>query len=197
MSQAFATPNTLAETDALIAGTSPVATVEPIFDEVTSAVDKLKVQLAEAQKLGNNRSVATDLGSYTVPELLKEVNRMSEELDLSAQRVERSRSEESSENLVPWVDAEGNRHWRERDKPNPPLLDEAGLEKLHGLKRYTEMTPKQRAQGRDVRESDLQKLNLHSYFGQGSDATKASELYRTNPTVYKLLQARARKLNLI
>jgi hypothetical protein len=128
---------------------------------------------------------------------MKEVARMSEELSLSAQRVERARAEESSENLTAYVDGQGNRRWREKNKPNPPLLDEAGLEKLHGLKNYTAMSPAQRAQGRDVRQTDLDKLNLYDYFGKASNATKAGELIRSNPTVYKLLQAHARKLGVI
>ena len=171
---------------------------EPSEAEVAETLSKLRIQLKDAQKIGNLPSVETEIGTMSVPDLFRTVNKMTEELELASLKYQRAQKEVQSENLIAYVTGNGERKWREKNAPNKPLLpDEESLEQLYGLAAYTKLTPSERARARDIRPSDLAPHVLNDYFGKGSNSAKASELMRRDPTVYKLLRREAIKQKLL
>jgi hypothetical protein len=175
----------------------PLATVEPNTAQLEASLSKLKDQLKAGQQISGYHIVDTDLGQMEVRDLFREVQRMTEMLALSNLQAQRAVDDVKSENLVAYVGPNGERKWREKNAPNPPLLNAEKLESLFGLKKLAELSPEHRALARDLRESDLQSFNIFELFGKGSSSVKASALMASNPAAYRILQSRARAAGMI
>ncbi|WP_348269417.1 hypothetical protein P8936_11660 [Edaphobacter paludis] len=193
MSDATVTPSSIHDSKILpaIAETVP----EPTQAELKATIAQLEAEIAANKLRGKQEKILNDDGTIkTVAHSILEAKAATEELYLVTERARRARLESEAQNPIPYRTESGGLEYRSQfsqDKPLFPTPDDA--ERLLGRTRFAAMSPKERAAVRDIRASDVARLDPAVYFGKGSSSLKASELGKTSPGLYAALKQRAVK----
>ncbi|HEV2709394.1 MAG TPA: hypothetical protein VGU67_04195 [Edaphobacter sp.] len=170
-------------------------TPEPTPAEMKATISRLEAEIAANKLRGKQEKVLTDDGTIkTVDQSSKEIKAEIEGWYLTVEQSKRQREEIEARNPIPFASPDGGIQYRSQFATDKPLFPEAAdAEALLGRTRFAAMTPQQRAVVRDIRGSDVAKLNPSDYFGKGSSSLKASELGKSNPGLYAALKLRAVK----
>ena len=174
--------------------------------ETLETVESLQAKIADLeQRLAANVSggklakIETSNGQIkSAKQIQDDVDEFLEEQALAVLRSKRFSEEFAQRELVSHARPDGSLHWQPRSESNPPLFasDAAVTELVGGLSKFAALTPAQKAQAKDIRESDLRDHRVEKYFGSGTSAA-AHELGQKNYPLYRALRQVAQKRGLI
>lgn len=190
-----ATPETLAQTDELIASFSEPAPIEETLDQ---KVARLEAQIAEV-RTGNIAKPIEQADGTTrnYKDLRSEHQKYMDEQALVLEDAIRFREDLERRNAVSYATPDGRLAWRPANYTERPLMTEDDAIREFGLSKWAALSPKQRAQAKLVTKSDVDRIDLAKVFGRTSTGAAAMELSSENPSLYRMAKRKAKKEGLI
>jgi len=175
-----ATPTSIHDV-VIIPAVAPTETPEPTPAEMKATIARLESELQANRQRGKQEKIDQPDGSTKAASTLStEIKAEIENWHLVGEQARRQREELAS----------AQPQYKYQSPALCPTAED--VEKLIGRTRFAKMTPEQRAKARDVRQADVDALNVHEYIGKGSNSGKANQLGLTNPVLYALLKKKAK-----
>ncbi len=183
------TPETIAQTDALIANPTDATQETP-----EQRIARLEIAFAEARQ--GNLTTPVDIGEdkpVSIDSIFNELKAFNEEMALKKEESRRYWEEEARKSPTAYSTPDGGLEYRSIPRVAEKSLygEEKDAEALVGRTRWAKFTATQKAQLRSIRPSDLERMDASQYFGKTSDSLKAHQLSQTNFGLYKALKVKA------